>query len=260
MYGFHKVPHLQEDNIWEFKHPYFLKDQPDLLAQIKRKTTKAEDHGEGTSSTPPPPHCRLGTESSSGGGESPTQVPSSISAEISTIKMQQETIYNALKDLQTENKHLWTETIATRQRFEQQQETINKILHFLASLFSGTGIGVGTSATSAPNVPAAASFLMESRKISSHHNSPSNGEVGDASCMIGRVPSGKRQMLLESCAAKEESLCEDIDLLKDSIEMLSEDLGGVGWRDPELELLFQPTQKQESEPDGEDVVDLFLNV
>jgi hypothetical protein len=257
MYGFHKVPHLQEDNIWEFKHSHFLKDQPDLLAQIRRKTAKAEDQAEGSPSTPPP--CP-GGESASGLEESPTQLPSSISAEISTIKMQQETIFNALKDLQTENKHLWTETVATRQRFEQQQETINKILHFLASLFSGTGIGVGTSATTAPNVPAAGSFLMDTRKIPSHHHSPSSGEVGDTSSVIGRVPSGKRQMLLESCAEKEESLCEDIDLLKDSIEMLSEDLGGVGWREPELDLLFQPTQKLESEPGADDVVDLFLNV
>ncbi|KAI7883413.1 hypothetical protein K492DRAFT_229584 [Lichtheimia hyalospora FSU 10163] len=45
MYGFHKVNKsprghrtLAENQIWEFSHPRFLRDRPDLLDEIKRKT------------------------------------------------------------------------------------------------------------------------------------------------------------------------------------------------------------------------------
>lgn len=44
-YGFHKVNKsprghrtLAENQIWEFSHPRFLRDRPDLLDEIKRKT------------------------------------------------------------------------------------------------------------------------------------------------------------------------------------------------------------------------------
>ncbi|PLW10955.1 hypothetical protein PCASD_20265 [Puccinia coronata f. sp. avenae] len=46
MYGFHKVndllssSHCQTDNVWEFRHPHFKRDRPDLLPMIKRKSTK----------------------------------------------------------------------------------------------------------------------------------------------------------------------------------------------------------------------------
>ncbi|OAD01031.1 heat shock factor-type transcription factor, partial [Mucor lusitanicus CBS 277.49] len=44
MYGFHKVNKsprghrtLAENQIWEFSHPKFLRNRPDLLDEIKRK-------------------------------------------------------------------------------------------------------------------------------------------------------------------------------------------------------------------------------
>lgn len=262
MYGFHKVPHLQEDSVWEFKHLHFLKDHPDLLPQIRRKTGRSEDPD---STAPTPPSSTADSPVGSACSVSSTQPPASLNTDISTIKMQQETIYAALKDMQAENKHLWTETIATRQRFEQQQETINKILHFLASLFSGTGIGVGATVGNSANSPVggagAGSFLADTRSNSPH--SPSSPKVGDSSLLIGRVPSGKRQMLLEGSApgeaSKDELLCEDIDLLKDSISMLSDDLIKNGWKDPELDSLFQSREHYGAD-EIEDVVDLFLNV
>ncbi|KAI8807178.1 HSF-type DNA-binding-domain-containing protein, partial [Cladochytrium replicatum] len=45
MYGFHKINKsprgsrtLAENQIWEFSHPKFIRDRPDLLEDIKRKT------------------------------------------------------------------------------------------------------------------------------------------------------------------------------------------------------------------------------
>ncbi|EKM82280.1 hypothetical protein AGABI1DRAFT_52375, partial [Agaricus bisporus var. burnettii JB137-S8] len=45
MYGFHKIPHLQQGVLrsdsdteyWNFSHPNFRRDQPDLLCLIQRK-------------------------------------------------------------------------------------------------------------------------------------------------------------------------------------------------------------------------------
>lgn len=117
---------------------------------------------------------------------------------------------------------------------------------------------MGNSANAPVAGAGAASFLADNR-----NSSPSSPNVGDSSCLIGRVPSGKRQMLLEGTAlgeaSKEELLCEDIDSLKDSISMLSEDLGKNGWKDPELDSLFQSPEHCGAE-EIEDVVDLFLNV
>ncbi|KAI9209043.1 HSF-type DNA-binding-domain-containing protein [Polychytrium aggregatum] len=49
MYGFHKVNKsprgsraLAENQVWEFSHPKFLRDRPDLLDEIKRKTIESE--------------------------------------------------------------------------------------------------------------------------------------------------------------------------------------------------------------------------
>ncbi|KAJ1735403.1 hypothetical protein LPJ61_000567 [Coemansia biformis] len=49
MYGFHKFNKsprghrtMAENQIWEFSHPHFIRDRPDLLEQIKRKTMESE--------------------------------------------------------------------------------------------------------------------------------------------------------------------------------------------------------------------------
>ncbi|KAJ1843236.1 hypothetical protein LPJ73_005549, partial [Coemansia sp. RSA 2703] len=49
MYGFHKVNKsprghrtMAENQIWEFSHPKFIRDRPDLLEHIKRKTMESE--------------------------------------------------------------------------------------------------------------------------------------------------------------------------------------------------------------------------
>ncbi|KAI8990327.1 hypothetical protein BDB01DRAFT_687790, partial [Pilobolus umbonatus] len=120
MYGFHKVPHLQNGvlNIqgtaerWEFSNPHFQRNQPDLLLLVNRK--KGRDPEEKESGVVDLHH---------------------ILDEISAIKKHQMSISNELKNVQNDNQVLWQENIASRERYNRHQETIDKILRFLASVF-----------------------------------------------------------------------------------------------------------------------------
>lgn len=121
MYGFHKVPHLQngvlstegETERWEFSNPHFQRNQPDLLLLVTRK--KGRDPEEKETGTVDLHH---------------------ILDEIAAIKKHQMSISNELKNVQTDNQILWQENVASRERHHRHQETIDKILRFLASVFS----------------------------------------------------------------------------------------------------------------------------
>ncbi|CAG8492652.1 17180_t:CDS:2 [Dentiscutata erythropus] len=122
MYGFHKIPHLQQGVLqsdgqseqWEFSNTNFLRNQPDLLYFVTRKKGKdAENIKE------------------------PNEIDiNHILNEIVSIKKHQMTISADLKNIQRDNQILWQETMTARDRHRRQQETIDKILRFLASVFS----------------------------------------------------------------------------------------------------------------------------
>ncbi|KTW30555.1 uncharacterized protein T551_01838 [Pneumocystis jirovecii RU7] len=120
MYGFHKVPHLQHgvlesdspNEILEFSNPNFLRDQPDLLCLVTRK--KGPQPGE---------------------DNSPLDY-SAIISEIQSIKKHQLTISSDLKRIQMDNQALWQEALNSREKHRHHQETIDKILKFLVSIFS----------------------------------------------------------------------------------------------------------------------------
>ncbi|KAI8834969.1 hypothetical protein BJ741DRAFT_534330, partial [Chytriomyces cf. hyalinus JEL632] len=121
MYGFHKVPHLQqgalvqEDNVaeyWEFANPHFQRNQPDLLCLVTRKKVSNGPSGAG-----------------------PMVDVNAIVSEISAIKRHQITISTDLKTIQRENQALWNESIVLREQYQRQQDTIDKIVRFLATVF-----------------------------------------------------------------------------------------------------------------------------
>ncbi|CAG8713260.1 953_t:CDS:2 [Cetraspora pellucida] len=122
MYGFHKIPHLQQGVLqsdgqseqWEFSNTNFLRNQPDLLYFVTRKK------GKDTENIKEPNEIDI----------------NHILNEIASIKKHQMTISADLKNIQKENQILWQETISARDRHRRQQETIDKILRFLASVFS----------------------------------------------------------------------------------------------------------------------------
>ncbi|KAJ3038871.1 stress-responsive transcription factor hsf1, partial [Rhizophlyctis rosea] len=122
MYGFHKVPHLQqgvlqsdgEPERWEFQNDNFQRDQPNLLLLVSRK--KGRDQVEDK---------ELGVVDMN-----------NLIQEVAAIKRHQLTISADLKNIQRENQAMWSESLTIRDRYQRQQETIDKILRFLASVFS----------------------------------------------------------------------------------------------------------------------------
>ncbi|ORX50507.1 hypothetical protein DM01DRAFT_1337682 [Hesseltinella vesiculosa] len=131
MYGFHKVPHLQHgvlhsDNdaeLWEFSNPHFQRNHPELLLLVARK--KGRDHDE--KETVP------GSQTTK---ESTKVDLHHILDEIQTIKQHQMNISTQLKTIQNDNAILWQETLEARERHQRHQDTIDKILRFLASVFA----------------------------------------------------------------------------------------------------------------------------
>ncbi|KAF9927471.1 stress-responsive transcription factor hsf1 [Linnemannia zychae] len=123
MYGFHKVPHLQQGVLlpdadaeqWEFSNPHFQKNQPDLLCLVSRK--KASNGNEDKDAL--------------------TMDLGHILSEVTAIKKHQLAISSDLKNIERDHQSLWQESIAARERHQRQQDTIDKILRFLASVFSG---------------------------------------------------------------------------------------------------------------------------
>ncbi|KAI7899739.1 uncharacterized protein BX663DRAFT_488969 [Cokeromyces recurvatus] len=121
MYGFHKVPHLQqgvletdsESERWEFSNPHFQRNQPDLLLLVTRKKGPASDEKE---------ISNIDLQH--------------ILEEIQSIKKHQMNISTQLQAIQRDNQALWQETVQARERHLRHQETIDKILRFLASVFS----------------------------------------------------------------------------------------------------------------------------
>ena len=120
MYGFHKIPHLQQGvmssdadhEVWEFSNANFQKGQPDLLCLVSRKKAKNDDDKQDTS------NLDLG----------------GVISDITAIKRHQLTISTDLRNIQQENQLLWQECIGIRNRYQKQQDTVNKIVRFLASV------------------------------------------------------------------------------------------------------------------------------
>ncbi|OBZ65652.1 Heat shock factor protein [Grifola frondosa] len=142
MYGFHKIPHLQQGVLksetdtepWHFEHPHFHQGQPDLLCLIQRK--KQPVHGvvddldihEAVNAAAP-----LATLS-------PGQVMdiNSVVNGIAAIKRHQQAISADLSALKQSNDALWKEAVLARERHAKHQDTINRILKFLAGVFGHT--------------------------------------------------------------------------------------------------------------------------
>ncbi|KAG2150647.1 uncharacterized protein EDB93DRAFT_1249657 [Suillus bovinus] len=143
MYGFHKIPHLQQGvlrsdsdtEFWNFEHPHFLRGQPDMLCLIQRKK-QAASASEVASAVAEVSNKEVGAAASAG-ALTPGQLMdmNSIVNGIQAIKRHQAAISADLNDLKSSNQHLWQEAIAARERHKKHQDTINRILKFLAGVF-----------------------------------------------------------------------------------------------------------------------------
>ncbi|GAA5942133.1 heat shock factor family protein [Sporobolomyces koalae] len=154
MYGFHKVPQLSQGvlksdggeaaEMLEFSNPNFTRAQPDLLFFIRRHKAKGDSNNH--ASTSAASTSRLTNTSLAGpsGSHAATSHSNSTAldlptllTDLSAIRKHQTAISADLKDLQQSNQLLWQEALASREKHRKQEDTINKILRFLAGVFGG---------------------------------------------------------------------------------------------------------------------------
>lgn len=162
MYGFHKIPHLQQGVLrsdsdteyWNFTHPNFRRDQPDLLCLIQRKKQSAalaqdgivdiRDPNTPTTSNSP---AIANPPASSSPPISLTQGQlldmHSILQGIAAIKRHQTTISSELTELKQSNQILYSESRIARSKLQSQQELIDRILKFLAGVFGSSHSSAG---------------------------------------------------------------------------------------------------------------------
>ncbi|KAK4701164.1 hypothetical protein P7C70_g5077, partial [Phenoliferia sp. Uapishka_3] len=129
MYGFHKVPHLHQgvlqtdpdesNELLEFSNNNFVREQPDLLCLIKRQKARTD----GSTAT-----------------ETALDLPTIIT-DLVAIRKHQTALSADIKGLQSSNSTLWQEAIQSRDKQAKLQETVTKILRFLATVFGGQVVG-----------------------------------------------------------------------------------------------------------------------
>jgi len=131
MYGFHKVMSVESGGLKadkdevEFAHTFFLRGQEHLLDQIKRKVTVG---GRGEN--------KLSQFVPSIKSEKVTEVLS----EVGVLKERQEDLDNKLENMRSENEALWGEVLSLRQKHNQQQKIVNKLIQFLSALLQPRGM------------------------------------------------------------------------------------------------------------------------
>ena len=184
MYGFHKIPHLQqgvlrsdsETEFWNFAHGNFHRGQPDLLCFIQRKKQSSQQQMQmqqqveevaaaaaavaaaglvtdvnGNSvigvGAPPdtiagagPSNAALGASSAGSTGiaalnNSQLLDIHSIVQGIAAIKRHQSAISAELSELKQSNEMLWQDALLAREKHQKQEDTINRIVKFLAGVF-----------------------------------------------------------------------------------------------------------------------------
>eukprot|EP00123_Amoebidium_parasiticum_P012784 comp21574_c0_seq1/m.30145 comp21574_c0_seq1/g.30145 ORF comp21574_c0_seq1/g.30145 comp21574_c0_seq1/m.30145 type:complete len:392 (-) comp21574_c0_seq1:192-1367(-) len=118
MYDFHKVLDVQQGALatgpqeWEFANAKFKRGQLALLSQVKRKA--------GTTDTAKPKSESL----------------KRVLQDMQMMQEQQSVIQEKLEHLDSDNKNIWGEMSKLKSRHQLQQQTINRILYFLTSIYA----------------------------------------------------------------------------------------------------------------------------
>uniref|UniRef100_A0A7E4VYE5 HSF_DOMAIN domain-containing protein n=1 Tax=Panagrellus redivivus TaxID=6233 RepID=A0A7E4VYE5_PANRE len=123
MYGFRKMTPIERTSLaraesdqdhLEFSHPCFVRDHPDLLSQIKRKT----------------PTARRDDASNN----SQNRDLSTILEEVRLLRDRQKTMEDRISDLTGDNHNLWQQLSSMRATHVKQQQIVNKLVQFLVTL------------------------------------------------------------------------------------------------------------------------------
>ncbi|KAJ3376135.1 stress-responsive transcription factor hsf1 [Allomyces arbusculus] len=139
----------------EFSHEYFIRGQPDLLCMIRRKKNSGRD----------------------GPAEDPSD-PSFLQVELAQLRKHQITLSSEHKELQAHVEMLWRDLGATKDLMHNQQQTIDRILRFLATLYAwrkdadAQAAPAAGSAAGAGAAGEAASAVALTRASHLHHHHP----------------------------------------------------------------------------------------
>ncbi|KAJ3365967.1 stress-responsive transcription factor hsf1 [Allomyces javanicus] len=139
----------------EFSHEYFIRGQPDLLCMIRRKKNSGRD----------------------GPAEDPSD-PSFLQVELAQLRKHQITLSSEHKELQAHVEMLWRDLGATKDLMHNQQQTIDRILRFLATLYAwrkdadAQAAPAAGSAAGAGSAGEAASAVALTRASHLHHHHP----------------------------------------------------------------------------------------
>lgn len=137
LYGFYKIPHLQqgalrhEAEFSNYAHTHFHRDKPETLCHIQR-------HKSGSQEDVPAQNIEQDASIDTSAG-SPSTEQSDILSGIAAIKRQQTAINANIQLLKSSNQHLWREAMLSRDKYTNQQNTIDRILEFLAGVFRVPG-------------------------------------------------------------------------------------------------------------------------
>jgi hypothetical protein len=215
MYGFHKIPHLHQGVLhaqtsmghesWEFNNPNFRKHRPDLLLNARRRHTASRSYtlqyGAPVTTTQQQQQQELLTSSGQEEGSIHSTMPSvaeikHILDELQHIRQQQTYISQNLKSIQRDNQVLWAEMMSARQSYQKQQQITNKILQFLASLYS-----VG-ELNGLPQPHKKRRLMLQQGQsnplpLSRPHDNLSHSDPGDSDNMTGWFPGESQEVETE---------------------------------------------------------------
>ena len=136
----------KESQAWQFTNPNFQRGQSDLLCLIARKHKHPEKGNalivSSSGATIEPIEGPDGERDQLANGEMAMTGKSNgqldvqgIIGGLAAIKRHQAVISATLKEVQQSNSALWQEAMEARERHRKHQDTINRILKFLASLY-----------------------------------------------------------------------------------------------------------------------------
>ncbi|XP_017078978.1 heat shock factor protein isoform X4 [Drosophila eugracilis] len=120
MYGFHKITSIDNGGLRfdrdeiEFSHPFFKRNSPYLLDQIKRKISNNKN-GDDKSALK-------------------QEAVSKILSDVKVMRGRQDNLDSRFSAMKQENEVLWREIASLRQKHAKQQQIVNKLIQFLISI------------------------------------------------------------------------------------------------------------------------------
>ncbi|KJE96304.1 hypothetical protein CAOG_06646 [Capsaspora owczarzaki ATCC 30864] len=180
MYGFHKIVGVIQntlqsgDESWEFSNPYVKRDQPELLKFVRRNAPPSSASHPAAGSTAPLPLPTQTQEAtailamSPGSAAAASQLANAnemkrLVTELQHIKSQQRGIKARLDHMEQDNIALQKTVAAARDRHDEQDKVLKKILTFLAAIYAPgrtTLSGVGTETGNSSRLAIGAPFVV----------------------------------------------------------------------------------------------------